>query len=138
MRVDVTEQRKVGVILLAGGRDLLRCIESFAVLPFAKVSIRQIKLDVVGIGIGARGSLEMLNGIIVQAISCEKHAHTSLRAVIAGAELVELSNRPARVLGLADFEIGFGQQVQVGRLVGMLLGLLRELRDIEFSPLLSG
>ena len=102
--------------------------ERLGVEAFAKVSVSQIVFQVVGIGIGTQRRLEMHDGIVVQTETGKQYAHSRLRAIIAGAELVELRDSIASFIGLAHFQIGFGEKIEILGLVGMLFDLLGELR----------
>ena len=70
----------------------------------------------------------MHDGIVVQTETGKQYAHSRLRAIIAGAELVELRDSIASFIGLAHFQIGFGEKIEILGLVGMLFDLLGELR----------
>ena len=117
MRVDVAEQREVGVVLAAFFGDLIRGVERLLVKTFAEIGVGEIEFHVVGIGIGFQRGLKMQDRVVVEAIAREQHADSGLRAVIAGAELVELFHGFARVGDFAEFQICFGEQVEILRLV---------------------
>jgi len=70
--------------------------------------------------------------------SAQQHAHAGLRAVVAGAQLIQLRDGFARVVGLAKLQIRFGQQIEILRLIRMLLNLLGELSKVQLRALLRG
>ena len=67
-------------------------------LAFAEERVGEIEFDVVGIGIGFCGGLEMFDRVVVETIACEKDADASLHAEIFGADLIELGDGVARVV----------------------------------------
>src|ERR1700738_1353253 len=102
---------------------------------FAEIGVCQIKLHVVGIRIGAQSRLKMLDSLIVQAIAGEQYADPRLGAVIVAAELVKLSVGPASIFRFAKFQVGFGEQVEILRLVRVFLDLFGELGQVELRAL---
>ena len=76
----------------------------------------------------------MLDGVVIQTVAGEQHADAGLGAVVARAYLVELGDGAARVVGLSQFQISLGQQVEVLRAVGMFLDLFDQFGLIELSP----
>ena len=72
----------------------------------------------------------MQNGIVIQVIAREQDPGSSESTNVAGGELIELSNRTARVLNISGFEICLGQQVQTTRMIGMSLNLGRQLCNV--------
>src|SRR5206468_2091483 len=80
--------------------------------------------------------LEMLDGVVVQTETRQQYTDAGLGAVVARAELVKLRDDLSAFVGLAQFQISFGQQVEVLRLVRMFLDLLRQLGQIQLRPVL--
>ena len=85
MRVDVSEQRQKGGVLLARCRYLLGGFERLGVKAFAEVGVGQVEFHIVGVGTGVQGRLKMLDGVVVQAEAGEQHAHSGLSAIVARA-----------------------------------------------------
>ena len=80
----------------------------------------------------------MQDRVVIQAIAREKHADAGLRAVVAAAELIELFHGFARIGGVAEFQIRFGKQVKILRLVGMLGDFVGDLFNVEFGSVVFG
>ena len=132
--MDVTEQRQVSIVLLARRRNLLGSFKRLRIEAFAEIRISQIKFHVVGIRIGVQGRLEMLNGIVVQTVASQQYARAGLCPVVTGAELIKLRDCFSRVFEFAQFQIRFGQQIEILRLIRMFLNLLRQLCQIQLRP----
>ncbi len=75
----------------------LRDVDGLRELAFAEEGVGEIEFDVVGIGIGFCGGLEMFDRVVVETIACEKDADASLHAEIFGADLIELGDGAAGV-----------------------------------------
>jgi len=69
MRVDVAEQREIGIVLAAFFGDLIRRIERLLIKTFAKIGVGEIEFCVVGFGIGFQRGLKMRDGVVVEAIT---------------------------------------------------------------------
>ena len=80
----------------------------------------------------------MQERLVVEAIASEEHADSGLRAEIAAAELVELRDGLACVVDFAEFQICFGEQVEILRLVGMLGDFVGDLLQVEFGAVAFG
>src|SRR5258708_26931536 len=80
----------------------------------------------------------MNDGVVVLPIAGEEHADACLSAKIFAAELVKLCDGGAGVVELSQFQIGFGQQVEILRLARVFFDLLTEFSEIELSALLHG
>jgi len=114
--IDVAEEREIGVVFLAVGGDGLRSVEGRLILTFAEIGVGEIEFHVVRIGIGFCGGLKMSDGVVVLMIAGEQHADACLGAKIFAAELVKLCDGGAGVVEPSQFQIGFGQQVEILRL----------------------
>ena len=65
MGVDVSKQSQESSILLARRRNFRGGLESLIVGALAEVSVGQIELHVIGIGIGLQCRLKMLDGVVI-------------------------------------------------------------------------
>ena len=70
--------------------------------------------------------MEVKDRVVVQAITRQEYADTRLHAEIFRAQLVELCDGFARIVGLAEFQIRFDKEIEILRTVRMLLDLLGE------------
>ena len=61
-----------------------------------------------------------------------------MRAKIAAAQLIQLRERLPSLRHLTKFEVGFSKQVEVLRLVGMLVEFFGQLLEIQFRAVLFG
>src|SRR6266478_897262 len=77
----------------------------------------------------------MKDRVVVQAITRQEYADTRLHAEIFRAQLVELCDGFARIVGLAEFQIRFGKEIEILRTVRMLLDLLGEFGQVELRAL---
>ena len=122
MRIYVTYQSKISVILLPGGGNRMGGIEGFGIEALAKIDVGQIELDVIGIRVGMQGILEVTNGFVVKMISGQQYSNAGLGAIVAGAYLIKLRDGFFGLIMFTEFEIGFGKQVKVLRLARMSFG----------------
>jgi len=76
----------------------------------------------------------MLNGVAVQTVAGQQYAHSGLCTVVARADLIKLHNCSSSIFEFSQFQISFGQQIEVLWLVRMSLNLLGQLGQIQLSP----
>ena len=69
-------------------------------------------------------------------IAGQQHADSGLGAIVARADLVKLCDRLACFFELSQFQISFRQQVEILRLVRMLLDLLDQFGQVQLRALL--
>ena len=136
MRVNVTKQRQEGIILLTFLGDLPGRFQRLRIRALAEICVDEIEFHIVRIGIGLLRRLKVLNRVIVQTIARQEHADAGLRSKVAGAQLIQLPNCPERVVAPSQLKVSLRQQVEILRLIRVLLDLLGQLRQIELRAIL--
>ena len=103
MRLDVSDQGEIRIVLLTFAGDLLSNFERLCVLTLSKIGVGEIELHVVGIWIRFQRGLKMLDGIVVQVVAREENADASLRAEIPAAQLIDLGHGFASIVHFSQF-----------------------------------
>ena len=137
MRINISEQCKISIILLTCSRERLRCIERLGIEPLTKINVGQIELNVIGIRICAEGILQVTNRFIVQMVPSQQDPDSGLGAVVICAYLIKLSDGLFCLVPLTKLQIGFGKQIKVLRLARIFFNLGGEFRHVKLSALLS-
>ena len=80
----------------------------------------------------------MADGVVVETIAREKDADASLHTEIIGADLIELRDGGARVFDFSQFQISFGEGVEILGTARMRFDLIGEFSEVKLRALLSG
>src|ERR1700692_1541156 len=80
----------------------------------------------------------MLDGVVVETITRQQHAHSGLRPVVASAQLIELTDCLASFVGFSKFQISFREQIEILRLVRMFPDLFGQLSQVQLGAVLTG
>ncbi len=73
----------------------------------------------------------MLDCALVKAIARQQDTYAGEHSIVVGAGLVKLCDGLLGFIHLAQLEVGFGQEVEILRLIRILLDLVGQLFDIE-------